>query len=696
MGARVAIDIEEFHQEFVQDILGTADADGVYTEDAFFERFCEYIVDAGELETADRALYLPLRGMRVDGYGGDPRLADGVLTLIIADFSRGTAVSKISATEMETIFKRLHKFLESALDLTFRDGLEESTAAFGLADMIASVWSAVSKVRLLLISDRTLSAKIDGRAAGEMDGRPVTYGVWDLERLHRVATSGSAREDIVVDLDETFGTALPCLPAHIPGAGYEAYLAAIPASQLAAIYDRWGARLLEQNVRCFLQARGKVNKGIRNTIENDPGMFLAYNNGITATAEGIETRDGANGLSIVRIQNLQIVNGGQTTASIHAASRKKDVDLSRVFVQMKLSVVAPEKAIDVVPLISEYANSQNRVAAADFFANHPFHVRMEEFSRRIWAPSADGSFKDTKWFYERARGQFLDARGDLTAGARKRFDLEYPRGQLISKTDLAKYLNVWEGNPDMVSKGAQKNFAAFAHAVGREWVKDETVFNERFYRHAIAKAVIFRSVEKLVTEQTWYAGGYRANVVAYAIAKLWHDLKTRGKELDFDAVWKIQAVPLPIAEALIAIAAAVHDVITDPPAGIRNVTEWAKQQACWNRVKNLTVEPPEGLDPFVLGKDEQKEASKSAGKDQKVTNGIVAQTTVLKAGAAYWSQLRAWGASRKLFSPKELGVLDCAAAIPARLPTEKQSIVVLETLYRMREEGWNVELPQGR
>lgn len=689
----MAIDIEEFHREFVQDILGTADADGIYTEDAFFERFCDYLVDAGELETADRAHYLPPKGMRVDGYGGDPRLADGVLTLIIADFSRGSAVSKISATEMETLFRRLQKFLEQALQPSFRDGLEESTAAFGLADMIASLWTSISKVRLLLISDRTLSARVDGREAGELDGRPITYGVWDLERLHRIATSGSAREDIIVDLQETFGSALPCLPAHVPGAGYEAYLAAIPAVQLASIYDRWGARLLEQNVRCFLQARGKVNKGIRNTIENDPGMFLAYNNGITATAEGIETCESASGRSIVRIQNLQIVNGGQTTASIHAASRKKDVDLSRVFIQMKLSVVPKEKAIDVVPLISEYANSQNRVAAADFFANHPFHVRMEEFSRRVWAPSADGSFKETKWFYERARGQFLDARSDLTASARKKFDLEYPRNQLVSKTDLAKYLNVWEGNPDMVSKGAQKNFAAFALAIGREWTRDETVFNERYYRHAIAKAIIFRAVERLVTGQSWYAGGYRANVVAYAIAKLGHDISSLGKVLDFDGVWKSQAVSASVTEALTISSEAVHAVITNPPPGIRNVTEWAKQQACWNRVKSLTLDLPEDLERQLLGKDEQKEASKSAGKEQKVTNGIVAQTTVLQAGATYWSQLRSWGATRKLLSPKELGVLECASSMPSKLPTEKQSLVALEALSRMREEGWHMELP---
>ena len=184
----------------------------------------------------------------------------------------------------------------------------------------------------------------------------MTYSVWDLGRLYRYASSGFEREEIVVDLEREFGGALPVLPAHLNDAGYESYLVVVPGSQLASIYDRWGARLLEQNVRVFLQARGSVNKGIRNTIENDPEMFFAYNNGITATAEGLETRKDGDGLVVTSLRNLQIVNGGQTTASIFAASRKKDVDLSQVFVQMKLSIVEPERAMDVVPKISEYPN----------------------------------------------------------------------------------------------------------------------------------------------------------------------------------------------------------------------------------------------------------------------------------------------------------------------------------------------------
>ena len=230
-------------------------------------------------------------------------------------------------------------------------------------------------------------------------------------------------------------------------------------------------------------------------------MFFAYNNGITATAEEVEIDDdGGRRCLLRRLKNFQIVNGGQTTASIHAARRAK-VDVSRTFVQVKLSVVDHELANSIVPRISEFANSQNRVNAADFFANHPFHRRMEAFSRRIYAPSPDGTFRESKWFYERARGQYADARARLTQAQRRKFDLEHPRSQLFTKTDLAKFVNVWEQRPHEVSLGAQKNFAIFARKIGRAWKRNPNDLNEAWYREAVAKAIVFKATERLVSDQ---------------------------------------------------------------------------------------------------------------------------------------------------------------------------------------------------
>ena len=573
----MAVDIAGYHEELFQEVHSLADADGRFAEDAFFEVFTGALTDSGEIEAADRVYYTSPRGIRVDGYGGDPVASDGVLSLIISDFSQSQEIATLTATDMNATFRRLSNFLERTLDEAFRNSLEESAPVFGLADLIAARWPSVSRVRLFLISNRVLSSRIDGREAGELQGIPITYSVWDLGRIHRYATSGQERENFLVSLDE-FGGPLALLPAHMEVADYESYLAVIPGNQLARIYDRWGARLLEQNVRVFLQARGKVNQGIRNTLTNNPEMFFAYNNGIAATAESVETVQSPDGLLLTGMRNFQIVNGGQTTASIHAALRNKEMDLTRVFVQMKLSIVEPTRAMEIVPKISEFANSQNRVSAADFFSNHPFHVKVEGFSRRLFAPSIDGSFRQSKWFYERARGQYQDARGGLTEAERRRFDLEYPKKQVFTKTDLAKFLNVWREKPHVVSGGAQKNFADFAASIGREWNSNSDGFNEMFYREAVAKAIVFRSVEKLVTEQPWYQGGYRANVVAYAIAKLAYDISQRGESINFDRIWRAQGVSAGLQEALVVAAKAARDVIVDSPESMRNVTEWANSK----------------------------------------------------------------------------------------------------------------------
>ena len=597
----------------------------------------------------------------------------------------------LTASEIEAINKRAINFVVRSLDTEWRNSLEETSPVYGLSDLISATWDSIVKIRIILLSNRILSSRVDGVAAGDLRGIPVTFNVWDLDRLHKYVLAGSEQEPIVIELAREFGGSLPALPAHLEGAGYEAYLIVIPGAQLAAIYDRWGTRLLEANVRVFLQARGAVNKGIRVTLDNDPEMFFAYNNGITATAQAVEgvMLDGSFALS--RIDNLQIVNGGQTTASLHSAMVRK-ADLSRVFVQMKLSIIGPELATSVVPKISQYANTQNRVSAADFFSNHPFHVRMEGFSRRIFAPSPDGTFRQSKWFYERARGQYQDARGGLSPSARKAFDSEYPRSQLFNKTDLAKYAMVWEGKPDLVSKGAQKNFAAFAEIVANQWSTNSDQFSEVYFKEIVAKAIVFRSLEKLVQQQDWYSGGYRANVVAYGIAKLADDLKKRGASIDFGQLWQDQQLPDGMADALIVSAEAVHSVLTSPSSSHGNVTEWAKQQACWFAVRDLVVEWPHSLESATLSAAERSDERRQGRKDQKVLSGIEAQMAVIGAPKGFWAEVKAWGTSQRILSDKEAGILAACAKMPSRIPTEKQCLAALQTLERLQGEGLTLRL----
>jgi len=683
-------DIEKFYQDFFQDIRSSADADGDFLEASFVECFCDYLIDAGEFDTYDAGHYRAAKGMRIDGYAGDPVEEEGVLTLFISDFSQDDKLATLTKTDITAIFKRLENFYIKARDPDFGYELEETSAGFGMAEMISSRVGDIRRVRFYLLSNRKLSERVKGMEEGEIESIPVSYHVWDLSRLHRMVQSGKGKEDMDIDLVDEYQQTIPCLPAHLSNSSYEAYLAVVPGSLLASIYDKWGTRLLEQNVRCFLQARSNVNKGIRSTILGEPEMFFAYNNGVTATAEAVELVDDHGQKSIKSIRNLQIVNGGQTTASIFATNKKDKANLSSIFVQMKLSVIPPEKTVEVVPKISEYANSQNRVNAADFFANHPYHVRVEEFSRRLWAPSAEGSFKETKWFYERARGQYLDEQALKTPAQKKKYQEEYPRTQMFSKTDLAKYENVWRFIPQIVSQGAQKNFSNFASFIGKEWESRKDEFNELYYKCLIGKAIIFRRLEKIISNLDWYKQdpGYRANIVAYTLAWLGYYADSKGKTINFIDIWEKQELSPVMVKAMEAVAKAVRDSLVDTPTGISNVTEWAKKSGCWDRIRGFSIPLSTAFDSELVNKGEMKEKKNAASKIQKIDDGIAAQAKVFEIGGQGWQQILNWAKARELVGGKDQDMLTLAAQIPNKVPSEKQSIHLINLLNAFETEGW--------
>jgi len=310
-------------------------------------------------------------------------------------------------------------------------------------------------------------------------------------------------------------------------------------------------------------------------------------------------------------------------------------------------------------------------------------------SRRVFAPSPDGAFKKTKWFYERARGQYQDDRGKLTPAQRKAFDAEFPKAQLFAKTDLAKFQMTWLGHPHIVSRGAQKNFVAFAEMIGKEWHCDEKRFNELYYRDAIATAILFRETERLVPQQSWYGGGYRANIVTYSIAKLAHDLKERGRRLDLADVWSRQGIDETTAAALEAVAEAVNEVLTTPPASHRNVTEWAKQDACWDRVKRVTVDWPEEFMAETVGLEQHVQLAREASVVQKIDNGIELQAAVVNGGADFWRATLEWGLGHKgLLTAKEVDILRVCAGMPAKVPSEAQCRVAYQALNKLHEEGY--------
>ncbi len=680
----------EFFHDFRQDLLAGAETDGHFLLSEFMQSVADDLVETGVVDGFELCHFRAQRGMRVDGYWFDD---EGMLSLFVADFDSRNELASLTRTDIDVAFRRLSNFFTASADGKLAQQLEVTSPEYGLAQQIEDRKGIIRKLNLILFSERALSERISELPDAALDDVAASYQVWDITRLQRLRSSSSQKEAIDLDLEQMFGQFLPCIPANLgEGASYDSYLLVIPAEILASLYEKYGSRLLEQNVRTFLQARGTVNKGIRATILNEPEMFFAYNNGITATAQEVETTQTDNGSAISRIVDLQIVNGGQTTASLFHTRRRDKADLSKVFVQMKLSVVDVKQSETVVPKISEYANTQNRVSAADFFSNHPFHVRMEEFSRRIWAPAAEGAMRETKWFYERARGQYADAQSSLTPGETRRFLAEYPKQHKFTKTDLAKFENVWDDEPKWVNLGAQKNFAKYAERIGREWERSANAFNEFYFKRAVARGIVFRATERIVSTQSWYSGGYRANIVAYSLALLGEVASLRNEHIDFMTIWNDQGISSALEAAIGITAAVVNSDITTPPPGVSNVTEWCKRDSCWVRIRNHAGDvdgrlPRKFLDSLVLHEDEN--GAKRTGKNiQTIDNGIEAQRKALEIGATGWKRIyEVLRESGEELTPKEVGVLKVAMQIPAKVPTDKQSVVLMTVLEKARLEG---------
>lgn len=686
----MTISIEEFHQELQLEVSAQSEASGDLSEDAFFTVGTSYLIDSGDISECQRVSYVH-PGLKIDGYTSDPRNEDGTLTVLVVDYNQLADINPFKKADLDALCKRITGFVAKCTSKQFIDSLEESSAVSALAELIYERWSEIKKVRVIVLTNRLLKIRSSSLPDLSVNGISCSVSLWDLSRLFQYCSSGKSREDILVDLANEFGGPLATLSAHLADTDYKSYLVVMPGIQLAKIYERWGTQLLEKNVRVFLQARGKVNKGIRDTIDNDPTMMFAYNNGITATAESVKTDPTKYGLAMSSITNLQIVNGGQTTASVFDAWRRNK-DLSKVFVQMKLSVVDPAKSEEIVPRISEYANSQNKVNAADFYSNHPFHVAIEKFSRQITAPRIDGSLVDSKWFYERARGQYVDGRAKMNSiSEKKKFDIIYPRRQLITKTDLAKYLNTWRQKPDLVSQGAQRNFAEFAEYIGNQWRKDPGIFNDIFYQHSVAKAILFRTLEKTVSSQDWYRGGYRANVVIYTLSLLSQLFSSKNKSFDFTRIWKRQEVE---DDLVIELTRAAHDVykhITSPPLGSpTNVTEYAKTSKCWQSLLESGVKWSKSIDSYVITKPNVAKEQSESRMNKEFKGGVEAQVIALKAGSMFWSKLSQWSANTAI-SSRDKSLLR-NASLTGFYPTAKQASDLLNILNRCQEIGYPEQL----
>jgi len=677
------ISLEDFHLDFLQSILSDTESRGLMKPQAFFENVCEELVSSGDLTNNYAVAEYVKKGMEIHGYDYDEERK--VLSLLVHQFFQEDEIQTLTMQNITTKFNRLKKFyLQSSSG--FYHELEETAPEYSVAYNIYDYKQKkqIDVVRFILLTDGKLTRNLNELPNEEIDGVEAEYRVIDIEYIYKIYLSEFDHNKLEIEVK------LPYLEIQTTSDEYKSYLSVISGPLLVQIYEKFGQKLFEQNVRTFLQFKGNVNKGIRNTIENIPEMFFAYNNGITATAENIDLDSEGN---ITRIVNFQIVNGGQTTSAIYAAWKNSKIDVSKVSVQMKLSVVKKfEIQNDFVSKVSEYANTQNKVNKSDFFSNSPFHKEMKNYSQRIWVSASGGSQRRTHWFYERARGEYLNEQAYLSSSSKKQFQLENPKQQLIDKTLLAKSETVWNQRPNIASKGAQYSFSDFADSITKILENDNLAINEKYFKDAASRVILFKAVEKMISDASWYNGGFRAQTVAYTISYLSYLVEKTGRFLNFNAIWEKQCIQNELADILKMITKSIYDQITTPPPGDANIAQWCKKLNCWEKVKllDLNIDIDECL---LVDKDEQKYHKREEKKIKKLESGIEIQSFVVKTPLETWLNLYTYYlkyASTSVISSTQLDILKKMSMGSLIPPSEKQSKILYQLFEKAQNEGLTI------
>jgi len=687
-------DLALFYADLRNSVLSRATLDNQYTASAFLTEIGDRLVEAEEIENLTPVHFegTGSRNRRLTISGFDLDDLDGSVVLVVSAYHDVDSPSAITSAAVTRAFGAVRAYLTDALSGRFQEGREESTPEWHLAENLRERGKKVTRYRLFFVTDAVAPERLKTPESEPLNGVPVDLHLWDLVRLHQVWESQQGREELEVDLTTWLPEGMPVLQAGEGSASFATYLACIPGDLVADLYGKFGSRLLESNVRSFLSARGKINRGIRATIANEPEMFLAFNNGITATATAVEKNELGN---IVRIHNLQIVNGGQTTASLFYLRREQGARMSALTetaVQLKLVEVDAKRAQDLVPLISRYANSQNKVSEVDFFSNSPFHVRLEELSRRVLAPSLGSNRFQTKWFYERARGQYQNEVSKRSPGDAKKFQATYPKSQIITKTDAARFWNCWDQKPQVVSAGAQKNFVSFAATVQKEWVKSPDHFHEQYWRELVAKGILYRDLRQRISRADWYEQGYLANIVAYTIAKIASEVARSfaGRQFNLDAIWAAQSVDEKLLDLGVVVARAALMHLTADSRRLRNVTEWAKADDSWERFRKMPwPNDISNLEPHLLQAEVVRERRSRAASNQRLDTGIAAQAKAIELGHEFWSEIKEFGTRQRILSPTDQGILDVGSGRRmGAIPSEKQAARLLEIFARCEQLGF--------
>lgn len=631
------MDIREFAQEFQDNVKTASEMGQTDYDQELASAILDYLEDNGEVNVPEICTFQKTR-TRITAYDYNCEAESlDLFYLIKAD----TLIGKINNNKVHQGFSYLMSFYREAMNGTLLKSvnIENTDEIAEVAKLVQSTKGNINQLRIYVITNGlTDPSAVPSSVEDESGEFIIEFNVWDMKRVYQQHNIRAGKEKVEIDFPTEYNTQIQCLKMSDDNPFVDAYLAIMPGNTLAKIYKKYQQVLLEKNVRTFLQFKGKVNKGIRKTLREEPDMFFSYNNGISSTATEIEFKKKDGTLYITRLYDWQIVNGGQTTASIAACLNDRDVELDKVFVPMKISVIRNSDDCDaIVKAISTTANSQTAIKNSDFSANEPYLIDLEKFSRSEWVPNGN-NMPICKWYFERTRGQYLDQLAQLSGYNEKSFKIEYPKNQKITKIDIAKYEVSWNMQPYNICKGAEKNYSIFVADIKKE----RPIVTATYFKHIIAKGILFNTIDSIVRSKK--LGGYKAIMNAYLMASISF---LSEKNLDLTFIWENQTVQQDVVDRIEELIPMVwQHLTTDSASGgqILNVRDWSVKPECWHRLK-LKLDEYDKFDSRLMQAETNDDGS-YLNEDQQ--NRIVEAEAI---EANYWFRLVDWAKSSNLLSP---------------------------------------------
>ena len=522
---------------------------------------------------------MPARNLRIDGYYDDEdEKIFHVLGLIY--FPKFEASINDFLEAFQATQNQIYSFFLLGLQKDIDSLLTTSSvfeAIMALKDALASGYS----LEIDYLSNLDFPVELNGKdviTLNKVDVKQIFYGA---SEIYESITSNES-SNLIIDIRNDYGACLYGLRISSTK-DFDIYLTSIPGKLLAKIYNNHKSRLLEGNVRSYLKRTQKTNSGIVKTLQNVPSEFVAYNNGLStvASASGTEIKTiNGNFVEINVLNQLQIVNGGQTTVTIYECS-KDPIDLTDVIVPMKLTILKRrENEAEMVSNISRYANTQTAIAKSDLSSNEPFYKEMEKLSRNTpcYKDGIVASNNEYFWFFERSNGQY-NTEKRVIYNYSKSFSRRYPDKLKFSKKILAKAIMAYQKHPDTVCLGNEKNFVAF-----NEYIIENCIIpNERYYKRFIGALILWRSVDKIILKAKL---PIKAAVLPYTISKMSYIYKSL---IDLDKIWADQKVDKNLEAAALDIATKISKHFQSNIDKYPNTLMWGRKSDCWDEIKKLPV-----------------------------------------------------------------------------------------------------------